>query len=50
MKTPKMELGKTAENKKPAFTPNCRKQNLMLVKNAENLFLTLYGNFLLLKV
>ena len=45
-----MELGKTAENKKPAFTPNFRKQNLMLVKNAENLFLTLYGNFLLLKV
>ncbi len=41
-----MELGYTAENEKSAVTPNRRKQKSMLVKNAENLFLTVMVTFL----
>jgi hypothetical protein len=36
MKMPKIELGKTVENRKWAFTPNCRIQISMLGQNAEN--------------
>ena len=36
MKMPKMELGKTVENWKWAFTPNCRIKISMLGQNAEN--------------
>jgi hypothetical protein len=46
MKMPEMELGYTAENEKSAVTPNRRKQKSMLVKNAENLFLTVMVTFL----
>jgi hypothetical protein len=36
---------KMPKNEKPAVTPNCRNQKSMLVKNAENLFLTVMTIF-----
>ena len=47
MKMPKMELGKTVENGKSAFTPKCRKQKSLVRKNAEKLFYLLWTIFLL---
>ena len=40
-KVSKTELGKTVENGKQMFTPNCRKQKSNLGKNVENWLWTL---------
>jgi hypothetical protein len=41
-KMSKMKLGKTVENGKLLFTPNCRKQKSILVQNVENLFKVIF--------
>jgi hypothetical protein len=48
MKVLKINLGKTVENGKLQFTPNCRKQKSDLGKNVENRLFTL-KKFLLVK-